>query len=158
MDKRLTLDEKYMLVALKEAKKAYQKDEVPIGAIIVLNGKIISRAHNLRESKNLATGHAEILAIEKANKKLDSWRLVDATMYVTLEPCLMCSGAIIQSRIKRVVYGAFDLKMGAIDSTIKINDIKTMNHHIEITQGILKEECSLLISSYFKNKRMEKAK
>ena len=154
----LTKDEKYMLEAIKEAKKAESKDEVPVGAIIVLNDKIIARAHNLKENSRVAINHAEVLAINKANKKLSSWRLIDATLYVTLEPCLMCAGAIIQSRIKKVVYGAKDLKAGAIESIININDIKTINHHIEVTRGILEEQCSSIISNYFKNKRLEKIK
>lgn len=158
MKQMLTKDEKYMLEAIKEAKKAESKDEVPVGAIIVLNDKIIARAHNLKENSQTATNHAEVLAINKANKKLSSWRLIDATMYVTLEPCLMCAGAIIQSRIKKVVYGAKDLKAGAIESIININDIKTINHHIEVTHGILEEQCSSIISNYFKNKRLEKIK
>ena len=158
MKKMLTKDEKYMLEAIKEAKKAESKDEVPVGAIIVLNDKIIARAHNLKENSRVAINHAEVLAINKANKKLSSWRLIDATMYVTLEPCLMCAGAIIQSRIKKVVYGAKDLKAGAIESIININDIKTINHHIEVTRGILEEQCSSIISNYFKNKRLEKIK
>ena len=158
MKKILTKDEKYMLEAIKEAKKAESKDEVPVGAIIVLNDKIIARAHNLKENSQIAINHAEVLAINKANKKLSSWRLIDATMYVTLEPCLMCAGAIIQSRIKKVVYGAKDLKAGAIESIININDIKTINHHIEVTRGILEEQCSSIISNYFKNKRLEKIK
>ena len=158
MKKMLTKDEKYMLEAIKEAKKAESKDEVPVGAIIVLNDKIIARAHNLKENSQTATNHAEVLAINKANKKMSSWRLIDATMYVTLEPCLMCAGAIIQSRIKKVVYGAKDLKAGAIESMININDIKTINHHIEVTRGILEEQCSSIISNYFKNKRLEKIK
>lgn len=158
MKKMLTKDEKYMLEAIKEAKKAESKDEVPVGAIIVLNDKIIARAHNLKENNQTAINHAEVLAINKANKKLSSWRLIDATMYVTLEPCLMCAGAIIQSRIKKVVYGAKDLKAGAIESIININDIKTINHHIEVTRGILEEQCSSIISNYFKNKRLEKIK
>lgn len=158
MKKMLTKDEKYMLEAIKEAKKAESKDEVPVGAIIVLNDKIIARAHNLKENSQTAINHAEVLAINKANKKMSSWRLIDATMYVTLEPCLMCAGAIIQSRIKKVVYGAKDLKAGAIESIININDIKTINHHIEVTRGILEEQCSSIISNYFKNKRLEKIK
>ena len=158
MKQMLTKDEKYMLEAIKEAKKAESKDEVPVGAIIVLNDKIIARAHNLKENSQTATNHAEVLAINKANKKLSSWRLIDATMYVTLEPCLMCAGAIIQSRIKKVVYGAKDLKAGAIESIININDIKTINHHIEVTRGILEEQCSSIISNYFRNKRLEKIK
>lgn len=158
MKQMLTKDEKYMLEAIKEAKKAESKDEVPVGAIIVLNDKIIARAHNLKENSRVAINHAEVLAINKANKKLSSWRLIDATMYVTLEPCLMCAGAIIQSRIKKVVYGAKDLKAGAIESIININDIKTINHHIEVTRGILEEQCSSIISNYFKNKRLEKIK
>ncbi len=147
------LDEKYMSIALKEAEKARLKDEVPVGAIIVSEGKIIARGHNLRESKHNALGHAEIIAINKACKKLNAWRLEKATIYVTLEPCPMCAGAILQSRIKRIVYGANDLKGGALKSSFNLFEQKGLNHHPEITEGILKDECSRIITNYFKTKR-----
>ena len=148
-----SLEEKYMLIALKEAKKAELKDEVPVGCILVENGKIIARAHNLRESKKTALGHAEILAIQKANKKKNAWRLENVEMYVTLEPCSMCAGAILQSRIKKVVFGAYDEKGGALGSSFNLFEQKNLNHHPEIKGGILKEECSSIIKKYFKNKR-----
>lgn len=142
-----------MSLALKEAKKAELIDEVPIGAIIVKDNKVIARGHNVRESKKDPLGHAEIVAIKKASKKLNSWRLEGCDIYVTIEPCIMCSGAIIQSRIKRIIYGADDLKGGAIKSSIEVLKAKNINHHPEVAAGILKDECSGIIKKYFKNKR-----
>ena len=147
---------KYMKEALKEAKKAELIDEVPVGCVIVLNNKIIARAHNVRESKQNPVGHAEIMAIQKASKKLNSWRLDNCELYVTVEPCIMCSGAIIQSRIKRVYFGAKDFKGGAFGSSIDVLEAKDINHHPEIYPGIMEEECSLLIKNYFKSKREHK--
>ncbi len=147
---------KYMKEALKEAKKAELIDEVPVGCIIVLNNKIIARAHNVRETKQNPIGHAEIIAIQKASKKLNSWRLDNCELYVTVEPCIMCSGAIIQSRIKRVYFGAKDFKGGAFGSSIDVLEAKDINHHPEIYPGIMEEECSLLIKNYFKSKREQK--
>ena len=144
---------KFMLEAIKEAKKAELLDEVPIGCVIVKDNKIISRGHNIRESKNNPIGHAEIIAITKASKKLNSWRLNDCELYVTIEPCIMCSGAIIQSRIKAVYYGAKDYKGGAFGSSIDVLKAENINHHPEIVGGVLEKECSELISRYFKNKR-----
>lgn len=150
------MDEKYMKEAIKEAKKAWAKDEVPIGAVIVKDGKVIARAHNLRESKQIATAHAEIIAIEKACKKIGSWRLNDCTLYVTLEPCAMCSGAMILSRVDRIVYGASDPKGGCVDSCIKMYEQQGFNHYPEVTSGILKDECSSMLTTFFKNKRNQK--
>ena len=147
---------KYMKEALKEAKKAELIDEVPVGCVIVLNNKIIARAHNVRETKQNPIGHAEIMAIQKASKKLNSWRLDNCELYVTVEPCIMCSGAIIQSRIKRVYFGAKDFKGGAFGSSIDVLEAKDINHHPEIYPGIMEEECSLLIKNYFKSKREHK--
>ncbi|QMS85026.1 tRNA adenosine(34) deaminase TadA [Xianfuyuplasma coldseepsis] len=141
-----------MKKALKEAKKAYKKGEVPIGAVIVHNGKIIAKAHNLREKARKATAHAEILAIEKANKKLKSWRLDTCTMYVTIEPCPMCAGAIIQSRMKQVIYGAKEYKTGAHQSITNLFD-KPFNHKVEVLDGIMEEECGKIITSFFKKLR-----
>ena len=150
-----TLDEKYMELALKEAQKAVILDEVPVGAIIVKDDKIIARGHNLREKSNDPTSHAEINAIRKACKKLNSWRLEGATIYVTVEPCSMCAGTILQSRIARLVYGTTDPKGGAIESSLELFNAKNINHHPEIVGGVLKEKCSTIISNYFKSKRVK---
>ena len=146
-------DNYYMNLALKEAKKAELIDEVPIGAVLVKDDKVISKGFNVRESKNDALGHAEIVTIKKANKKLKSWRLDEATLYVTIEPCIMCGGAIIQSRIKRVVYGAKDTKGGCFGSSINILEADNINHHPEVVGGVLENECSEIIKEYFKKKR-----
>ncbi len=146
-------NEKFMKEALKEAKKAYEKLEVPVGAIIVKDGKIIARAHNLKETKFDTTKHAEILAIQKASKKLKSWRLVDCEMYVTLEPCSMCAGALINSRIKKVYIGANDEKTGAVGSVFNLLEDYTFNHKVEYEKGILKEECEGIIKQFFKDLR-----
>ena len=148
--------ERFMREAIKEAKKAELIDEVPIGCVIVKNNKVISRGHNIRESKQNPTGHAEIVAINKAAKKLNSWRLENCDIYITLEPCIMCSGAIIQSRIKHIYFGAFDPKGGALGSSINVLDAKNINHHPEVTSGVLQEECSKIITNYFKSKREKK--
>ena len=145
-----------MSLAIKQANKAKDIDEVPIGCVIVKDNKVISYGYNHRESKQDVSSHAEMEAIRKANKKLKSWRLVDCDIYVTLEPCLMCMGAIIQSRIRHIYFGADDLKGGAIYSSIKSLEAKNINHHPLVTSGILKEECSSLISEYFKTKRSKK--
>lgn len=149
----MNLDEKFMLEAIKEAKKASEIDEVPIGAVIVKDGKIISRAHNLRERNQDPTGHAEVLAIRKACKKLHDWRLDGLEIYVTIEPCSMCAGTILQARLKRVVYGAKDPKGGALESSLRLFDAENINHHSEIVGGVLRDECSLIMSEYFKRKR-----
>ena len=142
-----------MSLALKEAQKALLEDETPIGCVIVKDDKVIARGHNKRETKNLVTSHAEIEAITKANKKLKSWRLVDCDLYVTVEPCIMCAGAIIQSRIRNVYYGAPDNKGGAFGSSINILDANNINHRPNIIGGILEEDCAIIIKNYFKNKR-----
>ena len=145
--------EKYMLEALKEASLAASEDEVPIGCVIVKDGEIIARAHNQRDKTNNPLGHAEVLAIKKASEILKNWQLVNCELYVTIEPCLMCAGAIIQSRIKRVIYGAPDLKGGAFGSSINVLDASNINHRTEIVKGILESECSQVIKDYFKSKR-----
>ena len=146
-------DKYFINQAYKEALKALYIDEVPVGAIIVKDNKIIARAHNLKESLNLSTAHAEIIAINKASKKLKTWHLDDCIMYVTLEPCVMCAGAIIQSRIKKVVYGAKSYQDGAIESALKLYDTKGFNHYPETMYYDKNENCSKIISDYFKTKR-----
>ena len=145
-----------MKLALKEAAKAADEDEVPIGAVIVCQGKVIAKAHNKKETSKKAFAHAEILAIEKANKKIGDWRLSECELYVTIEPCLMCVGAIIQSRIKKVVYGASDPKFGAIESVIQSFSVEGWNHYPEIKSGVLAEECGEIIREYFTKKRLDK--
>ena len=150
--------EYFMKEALKEAEKAYKKLEVPVGAIIVKDGKIIARAYNQKESKTDTTKHAEILAIQKASKKLNSWRLIDCEMYVTLEPCSMCAGALINSRIKKVYIGASDEKTGAVGSVFNLLEDYTFNHKVDYEKGILKDECEQMLSSFFKDLRKLKSK
>lgn len=149
----MLIQEKYMKEALKEAKKAYEKDEVPVGAVIVKDGKIIAKAHNLKESKKDTTTHAEIEAIKKASKRLEAWRLEDCEMYVTLEPCPMCAGALIQSRIKKLYIGTMDLKTGACGSKLNLLKDYKFNHEIDIETGILQEECENILKDFFKNLR-----
>ena len=144
---------KYMLEALKEAELAKLEDEVPIGCVIVKDDQIIARAHNQRETTNNPLGHAETLAIKKASEVLNDWQLVDCDLYVTIEPCIMCAGAIIQSRIRKVIYGAPDFKGGAFGSSIDILSANNINHRPEIIKGIMENECSEIIKTYFKSKR-----
>ena len=139
----------FMKEALKEAKKAFNKNEIPVGCVIVLDDQIIARGHNLRQTKKSVLGHAEIMAIQKANKKLDSWILENCTMYVTLEPCSMCAGAILQSRIKRLVFGANEPKHGACGSIINILDNNEFNHQVEVTSNVLENESSTLLKNFF---------
>lgn len=150
------IHEHFMSIALKEAEKASFKDEVPIGCVIVKDNKVISKGHNNRENKKDVSSHAEMEAIRKANKKLDNWRLVDCDLYVTIEPCIMCMGAIYQSHIRHVYYGSKDPKGGAIESSLNFLDIKNLNHYPEVTGGVLEDECSKIIKDYFKNKRLKK--
>lgn len=147
---------KYMEQALIEARKAYEKEEIPVGAIIVRDNKIIARAHNIKEEKNDTTKHAEIIAIQKASKKLGSWRLNDCEMYVTLEPCAMCAGALIQSRIKKVYVGTMDLKTGACGSVLNLLEDYTFNHKVEIEKGIMQQECETILKDFFKMLRSKK--
>lgn len=147
------LEEKFMKEALKEAQKAYKKLEVPVGCVIVKEGKIIARAHNLKETKFDTTKHAEILAIQKASKKIKSWRLIDCELYVTLEPCSMCAGAIINSRIKKVYVGAMDEKTGACGSVFNLFSDYTFNHNVELEIGVLREKCEKILKDFFKDLR-----
>ena len=148
---------KFMNQAIKQALKACEKDEVPIGAVIVLDGKIIARAHNAMEKRQVATAHAEILAIEKACKKLKSWRLDGAEMYVTIEPCAMCAGAIANARIKTVYFGAYEQKSGCAISKYPVLTDNGLNHKTEFQGGIEQEICTNIIKNYFKAKRSKKS-
>ena len=150
----LNVINKFMKAALAEAKKAYLIDEVPVGAVIVYNNKIIARGYNTREKEQSVLGHAEINAIRKASKKIGSWRLEDCDMYVTLEPCSMCSGAIIQSRIKSLYYGASDPKTGACGSVLNLFE-NDFNHKVNVVGGIMEEPCSRIIKDFFKELRQK---
>ncbi len=143
---------KYMKAALKEAQKAFLKDEVPVGAVVVYHDKIIARAHNLREQKQEFHAHAEFLAMMKAAKKIGSWRLEDCQVYVTMEPCPMCAGAMIQSRIKSLYYGAKDYKAGVAESMMNIFELP-FNHKIHVESGLLENESQLLLKNFFKKLR-----
>jgi len=146
-------DEDFMALALAEAKKAFQLGEVPVGCVIVLKDKIIARAHNLRETKKDPTAHAEILAIKKAAQRMGGWRLLNTIMYVTVEPCAMCAGAIYQARIERLVFGVDDPKAGAIKSLFRILDSKKINHRVAVSGGVLQSECSEILSRFFRQNR-----
>ncbi|MCG0275939.1 MAG: tRNA adenosine(34) deaminase TadA [Thermosediminibacteraceae bacterium] len=146
--------EYFMREALKEAQKAFEKDEVPIGAVIAKDSRIIARAHNLRELAQDATAHAEVLAIRAACEVLGSWRLTGCSLYVTLEPCPMCAGAIILARLDRVVFGAWDPKAGAAGSVVDLFGIEKFNHHPEVISGVLAEECGTLLKEFFRQKRI----
>ena len=152
----MTQDEKYMKAALKQAQKAYAIDEVPIGCVIVQNGHIIARGYNRRNIDKNTLAHAELSAIRKASKKTGDWRLEDCTMYVTLEPCQMCAGAIVQSRMKRVVIASMNAKAGCAGSVLNLLQMQQFNHQVEITQGVLEEECSRMLSSFFRELRERK--
>ena len=146
-------DEDYMNLALKLAKQASDQDEVPVGAIIVKGGKIIAEAFNEKESLKLSTGHAELIAIERASRTLNSWRLSGCTLYVTLEPCIMCAGAIISARLDSIVYGTKDPKGGGVDSLYNILNDSRLNHQTQVTSGVLKNECSKILKDFFTLKR-----
>lgn len=147
---------KYMKAAIQQAKKAYAIEEVPIGCVIVHDGKIIARGYNRRNTDKLTLAHAELSAIKKASKKLGDWRLEGCTMYVTLEPCQMCAGAIVQARMDKVVIGCMNAKAGSAGSVINLLNMKAFNHQVEIEIGVLKEECSFLLSNFFKELREKK--
>jgi tRNA(adenine34) deaminase len=150
----ILMEEKYMLEALKEAKKSFDKGDVPVGAIVVdENNNIIARAHNEKELKKIATKHAEILVIERACKKKKSWRLEKCTIYVTLEPCLMCAGAIMQSRIHKIVYATSNEKFGFVGSIENVLDNEKNNHKVKIIKGVLEQESQQILRMFFKQKR-----
>lgn len=154
----MSTDEKYMKEAVKQAKKAYAIGEVPIGCVIVYKDKIIGRGYNRRTIDKNTLAHAELLAIRKASKKMDDWRLEECTMYVTLEPCQMCSGAIVQSRMTRVVVGCMNPKAGCAGSILNLLQMEAFNHQVELTTGVLEEECSQMMKSFFKELRENKKK
>ena len=152
----MTEQEKYMREAIRQAKKAWALDEVPIGCVIVFDGKIIARGYHRRNTDRNTLSHAELNAIKKASKKLGDWRLEGCTMYVTLEPCQMCAGAIVQARIDEVVIGSMNPKAGCAGSVLNLLDIPQFNHQVKITRGILQEECSALLSDFFRELRKRK--
>ncbi|GAB5616596.1 tRNA adenosine(34) deaminase TadA [Faecalimonas canis] len=147
-----------MREAIKQAKKAYEMNEVPIGCVIVCEDKIIGRGYNRRTTDKNPLAHAEMIAIKKASKKVGDWRLEDCIMYVTLEPCQMCSGAIVQSRMKRVVVGCMNAKAGCAGSILNLLQMDEFNHQVELETGVLEEECSLLMKNFFKELRKAKQK
>lgn len=151
-------DEIYMKEAIKQAKKAYKIEEVPIGCVIVHNGTVIARGYNRRNIDKNTLSHAELIAIKKASRVLGDWRLEDCTMYVTLEPCQMCSGAIVQSRLKRVVIGCMNPKAGCAGSILNLLDMDKFNHKVEITSGVMEAECSTMLTNFFKELREKKKK
>ncbi|MGH7740168.1 MAG: tRNA adenosine(34) deaminase TadA [bacterium] len=148
--------EKYMRAALREAQKAAREKEVPVGAVIVYEGRVIARAHNRTERKQSALLHAEMAALQKASVKQSNWRLEDCDLYVTLEPCTMCAGAMVLSRVRTVYYGTPDPKAGAVDSTARVLANHKLNHRVVVESGILKEECSAILTSFFKSLRSRK--
>ena len=152
----MTADEKFMKAAITQARKAYAIDEVPIGCVIVQNDKIIARGYNRRNIDKNTLAHAELSAIRKASKKTGDWRLEDGTMYVTLEPCQMCAGAIVQSRMKKVVIGSMNPKAGCAGSVLNLLQMAQFNHQVEIERGVLEEECSTMLSGFFRELRDRK--
>ena len=152
----MTQQEKYMKAAIREARKAYKLDEVPIGCVIVQNDKIIARGYNRRNTDKNTLAHAELSAMKKASKKTGDWRLEDCTMYVTLEPCQMCAGAIVQSRLGKVVIGSMNPKAGCAGSVINLLQMKQFNHQVDIQTGVMQEECSAMLSEFFQELRGKK--
>ena len=150
------LDTKYMKEAIKQAKKALKLKEVPIGCVIVYQDKIIARGYNRRNTDKTTLGHAEITAIKKASRVIGDWRLEDCTIYITLEPCQMCAGAIVQARIPRVVIGSMNPKAGCGGSVLNILQMEQINHRCEVTRGVLEEECSTMLSEFFRKLREKK--
>lgn len=155
MAERAGEDVRYMKEAIKQAKKAYALGEVPIGCVIVCEGKIIGRGYNRRNTDKNTLSHAEIIAIRKASREVGDWRLEGCTMYVTLEPCQMCAGAIVQSRMTRVVIGCMNPKAGCAGSVLDILDMPAFNHQVETTKGVLEEECSSMLTTFFKELRQK---
>lgn len=158
MGKKVSIEEKYMRAAIREAKKAYALEEVPIGCVIVYEDKIIARGYNRRNTDKNTIAHAEMSAIKKASKKLGDWRLEGCTMYVTLEPCQMCAGAIVQARVDEVVIGSMNPKAGCAGSVLNLLEVPAFNHQVKITKGVLEEECTNMLSTFFKELRERKKK
>ena len=152
----MTREEKYMKMAIREARKAAERQEVPVGAIIVYQDKVIARSGNVRIRNEKTASHCEMAVIEKANKKLGSWRLDDCELYVTLEPCPMCAGTILQARIRKVCFGAYDRKAGALGSVFNLFSVEGLNHYPEIQGGILEEECSSMLTEFFRQLRQNR--
>lgn len=146
-------DRYWMREAIREAQRAAQKGEVPIGAVVVRNGVVVGRGHNLRETDKDPTAHAEILALREASRTLGGWRLTDAVMYVTLEPCPMCAGALVQARVKRLVFGAWDPKAGCAGTLLNLVEFPAFNHRLSVTAGVLEEECAMLLKRFFQSLR-----
>lgn len=155
-DKQKKRDEKYMKLALKEAKKAAEINEVPIGCVIVQGDKVVGKAYNKRNTDKNVLSHAELIAMQQACKKTGDWRLEDCTMYITLEPCQMCAGAMVQARLKRAVIGSMNAKAGCAGSVLNILQMEQFNHQVEVERGVLEEECSTLLSSFFADLREQK--
>lgn len=147
------IDEKFMRAAIKEAFKAAAKGEIPVGAVVVFDGKIVARGHNLRIKNYDATAHAEVVAIKKAGKKLKRWNLTDCDLYVTLEPCAMCGGAAVNARIRRVIFGAYDHRFGCCGTLVNIAAFEKLNHRSEVIGGVLENECAGILKNYFKKMR-----
>lgn len=156
MEENEKIEKRFMKAAMREAKKAYALDEVPIGCVIVQDGKIIARGYNRRNTDKNTLAHAELAAIRKASRKTGDWRLEDCTMYVTLEPCQMCAGAIVQSRLKRVVIASMNPKAGCAGSVLNLLQMSAFNHQVEITRGVMEEECSSMLSDFFRQLRERK--
>ncbi len=146
-------DAYFMRIALEEAKKAFEEGEVPVGAVLVMENRIIAKTHNTRENSKDPTGHAEIIALRHASRGKNDWRLNDATIYVTKEPCIMCAGALVNARLGRLVYGCKDEKGGAVDSLYHILSDKRLNHQVEVVSGILEEECAKMLKRFFQDRR-----
>ena len=156
MRKKMSDDEKFMKEALRQAKKAYAMEETPIGCVLVHEGKIIARGYNKRNKKKNTLAHAEIIVIDKASRVLGDWRLEECTMYVTLEPCPMCAGAIVQARIPKVVIGSMNPKAGCAGSVLNLLEVEGFNHQVKTTRGVLQEECSTMLSDFFRELREKK--
>ena len=143
----------FMRLALEEAEFAFKEEEIPVGAVLVKNGKVIAKSHNQRETSNDPTGHAELISLQSGSRENNNWRLTDATLYVTKEPCIMCAGAMVNARLGRLVYGCRDEKGGAVDSLYHVLSDKRLNHQVEVISGVLEQECASILKRFFQNRR-----